>query len=264
MSLIYTPNGKAREYSPLALNIYNGCDFGCKYCYTTIISKNVDSNKVAKEREDFLIKLSRELKKNKYVEQILLSFMCDPYCNNEINGIHTLPLTQYALKQLNNNKCLAAVLTKSGTKCLRDLEVFKSFGNRIKIGATLTFVDEKQSLEIEPNAATPVDRMEMLKILHDNNIQTFVSIEPVIDPIQSLQLMEKTIEFVDSYKIGEMNHFENKFCSNIDWTKFLYDAVDIMRKNGKRFYIKEDLRKFDIDKKLTKEEADMNALNLKY
>jgi DNA repair photolyase len=263
MSLIYTPAGKAREYSPLALNIYNGCDFGCKYCYTKIISKNENSNQVAKEREDFLIKLSRELKKNKYLEQILLSFMCDPYCDNELNGQHLFPLTQHALKQLNNNNCLVAVLTKSGTRCLRDLEIFKTFGNRIKVGATLTLIDENQSKEIEPNAASPAERIEMLKILHDNNIKTFASMEPVIDPAQSLQLIEKTINFTDGYKIGKMNHFESKFCNSINWTNFLYKAVEIMRKNNKKFYIKEDLRTFDIDKILTCEESDMNALNLK-
>lgn len=30
---IYEPSGKAREYSPLALNLYKGCDHGCNYCY---------------------------------------------------------------------------------------------------------------------------------------------------------------------------------------------------------------------------------------
>lgn len=32
MSLVYCPTGKAREYSPLALNVYTGgCDHGCRY-----------------------------------------------------------------------------------------------------------------------------------------------------------------------------------------------------------------------------------------
>ena len=33
MSVIYEPKGKAREYSPLALNLYLECQHGCKYCY---------------------------------------------------------------------------------------------------------------------------------------------------------------------------------------------------------------------------------------
>ena len=33
MSIIYEPKGKAREYSPLAVNLYRGCSHGCLYCY---------------------------------------------------------------------------------------------------------------------------------------------------------------------------------------------------------------------------------------
>ena len=37
MSIIYQPKGKAREYSPLAANLYLGCNHGCKYCYAPSI-----------------------------------------------------------------------------------------------------------------------------------------------------------------------------------------------------------------------------------
>ena len=39
MQTIYEPKGKAREYSPLALNLYDGCDHGCKYCYVPKIKQ---------------------------------------------------------------------------------------------------------------------------------------------------------------------------------------------------------------------------------
>ena len=32
MGMIYEPRGRAREYSPLALNVYNKCDHFCRYC----------------------------------------------------------------------------------------------------------------------------------------------------------------------------------------------------------------------------------------
>ena len=31
--VVYEPRGKAREYSPLAANLYSGCSHQCKYCY---------------------------------------------------------------------------------------------------------------------------------------------------------------------------------------------------------------------------------------
>lgn len=30
---IYEPRTRAKEYSDLAINIYNGCNHGCWYCY---------------------------------------------------------------------------------------------------------------------------------------------------------------------------------------------------------------------------------------
>jgi len=258
MPLIYQPSGKAREYSPLALNIYNGCDHGCTYCYTPLIRRDPDQNKVVQLRNNFLETLERELSKNVFREQILLSFMCDPYSHFEMEN----ELTKNSLAYLNLKKCKVAVLTKGGSRCLRDLSLFKEFGNKIKIGATLTLIDEKQSIDIEPRAALPVDRLSALEYLHDNGIKTWVSIEPVIDPIQSLELIKNSITFVDQYKIGKMNHFEKRFNPNIDWEKFMTDSVSILRNANKQFYIKEDLRAFDSNKILLPIECDMNALNL--
>ena len=77
MPLIYTPSGKAREYSPLALNIYNGCDHGCTYCYTCLIKRSADTNKVVQIRNEFIKKLESELCKSEHKEQIWTKFLYD-------------------------------------------------------------------------------------------------------------------------------------------------------------------------------------------
>lgn len=258
MSLIYVPTGKAREYSPLALNIYNGCDHGCTYCYTPLIRRDTTLNSTVHLRENFIETLEKELFKNPPKEQILLSFMCDPYSHANEKYL----LTRSALEYLNLKKCKIAILTKGGSRCLRDIDLFKRFQNRIKVGATLTFTNNKQSIKIEPGAALPSDRIKTLKKLHDNEIKTWVSIEPVIDPVQSIELIESTISYTDQYKIGKMNHFEKRFNLEIDWKKFMIDAVTLLRKAKKQLYVKQDLQLFDTDKFLTVSEKNMNALNL--
>ncbi len=35
LSVVYEPRGRAREYSPLALNLYRGCSSRCVYCYAS-------------------------------------------------------------------------------------------------------------------------------------------------------------------------------------------------------------------------------------
>lgn len=255
MSLIYTPSGKAREYSPLALNVYNGCDHGCSYCYTRLIKGIPDAVNIVKERNNLVCNLGKELAKTNHKEQILLSFMCDPYSKADIS----LSTTRETLSLLLKHGRSVAVLTKGGKRCLRDLDIFKAFGRSFKIGATLTLFDTK---EVEPNAATTSERLETLEILYMNNIMTWVSIEPVIDPKESLQLIKTTIPYVHHFKVGKMNHFEKKFSPGIDWTSFLYSSVDLLRSSNTPFYIKHDLQAFDIDNILTPIEKDMDALNV--
>ena len=41
-----------------------------------------------------------------------------------------------------------------------------------------------------------------MKELHDRGYRTFVSAEPVIDPVSSLQVIKGTLGFCDLYKVG--------------------------------------------------------------
>lgn len=251
MSLIYEPKGKAREYSPLALNIYTGCDHRCKYCYVKCIIGDAQN---PKPRKDILIGLKNELSKTTIKNQVLLCFMSDPYCNLEMK----LGLTRNVLKILVENNIPAAILTKGGNRILRDMDIIKQH-SCIKIGATLTFDNKKDSLEWEPGAALPEERIEMLREIHNNGIKTFVSFEPVIEPEQSLNLIKKTLPFVDQYKIGKWNH--DKRANEINWKDFGNKAVSILRQSGKEFYIKKDLAVF-LDS-LTTKETDFDYLALR-
>lgn len=242
MSVIYKPQGMAREYSPYALNIYIGCSHRCKYCYAPhTLQKSCDSYFGKPEpRKDILKLLEKDLQKNIYTEQVLLSFVGDCYCDSADNGA----TVREVLKMLNYYKIPVAVLSKGGKKMLRDLDLFKEFGNRITVGTTLTFLDEKKSKEWEPYASTPSERLETLKILHDNGIKTFASFEPTIEPEESLKLIKKTLEqdSIDHYKIGKINNYKSADKWQ-DWEKYLKDCVDLLRPTNKQVYYKYCLRK---------------------
>lgn len=239
MSIIYEPKGKAREYSPLALNLYMGCTHNCKYCYapSCIQKKREEYFCSPIPRPNLLKNLERELKKQIPKEQVLLSFVGDVYCNTTDNN----QLTRDVLEMLNFYKVPVAILTKSILKSTKDINIFKKFGDHIQIGTTLTFDNDKDSLEWESGAETPQERISGLKILHENGIKTFASFEPVIIPEQSINLIKKTLDCVDIYKIGKINNYQG-IDKKINWTEFLKNTVEILRKAGKQFYIKKDLR----------------------
>jgi DNA repair photolyase len=236
MNLIYEPKGKAREYSPLALNIYSGgCDHCCKYCYCDSMQKSFGKTWSKDPLPRNLSSLDCDAKKA--FRQILLCFVGDPYCHAETK----YRKTRQALLTLKKHKCSVAVLTKGGKRCLSDMDVFNNWPDgRFEVGATLTFMNKNKSIDVEPGASLPDERLEALSCLHQQGIKTFASIEPVLDPDESLAVIKASLSFVDIYKVGKLNHHE---CS-INWRSFCVDAVNLIRGAGRKLYVKNDLRPF--------------------
>ena len=242
MSLIYTPRGRAREYSPKALNIYLSCTHGCEYCYAPSCRHQTREQYFAKPwpRKDIAKKLAKELEQEAPREQVLLSFIGDVYCETHDNN----QATRECLKLLIQHNVPFAVLTKGGYRCLNDRDLFVAYREHCMVGATLTFDNPTDSEIWEKGAEGPFERVDALRVLHEDGVKTFASFEPVIDPIQSLHLMEITAEVgcVDVYKVGKLNNYK-ALDKQIDWTDFLGKAVEILRGHGREFYVKEDLRK---------------------
>ncbi len=255
--MIYEPKGKAREYSPLAVNLYKGCGHGCAYCYVPNVIKvtrNEFDNQV-EIKKDAIERLEASAKQFAGTDkQVLMSFTTDPY--NILND--KMQLTREALKIFLKYKIPVAILSKGGEKVLKDYDIIKKFGKHIKVGASLTFMNDKDSIKWERNAALPIERMNTLETLHNLGVRTWASMEPVIDPIQSLELIKATIGFVDEYQVGRVNHIKNE----IIWDFFLSEAVALLSINNKEFYIKKDLKEADPDLKLADKHTDQDYLNL--
>jgi hypothetical protein len=142
MSAIYEPKGKAREYSPLALNLYEGCGHGCVYCYARMIrrqSYGVFTN--ATPRKDIFKKLNDDLQKWKGRKDIImLCFMCDPYQPIDID----LKFTRRAILALNRYGFPVQILTKGGMRATRDFDILAQNPSN-KFAVTLTTDDPTES-----------------------------------------------------------------------------------------------------------------------
>jgi DNA repair photolyase len=191
-----------------------------------------------KPREGIVEAVKNQLSCGKYKgKKIMLCFMCDPYPAE----IDTSP-TREIIKLIKEAGANVSVLTKGGMRAVRDFDLY---GEGDSFGSTLTFScttnGEALSIQLEPNAASPASRENVLMHAHDSGIKTWVSLEPVIVPSESLLLIKSTHNYVDLYKVGRWNH--DARANRIDWEKFGNEAESLLKQYGKEYYIKEDLRK---------------------
>jgi len=235
MRIIYPPGGRAAEDGKLAANLRIGCDHGCVYCYAPIYLKiPVSEFRVPRVRPDTLGKLAADARKIAgSTEPVFLCFVCDPYMRCEEHD----PITRQAIQILHENDVPVRILTKGGKRSRRDFDLL---GDRDSYGATLTFTDWMDSRKWEPEAALPHDRIAALSQAHHLGIPTWASLEPVIDPAQTLELIRCTHEFVDHYIVGKLNYQR----SSVRWAQFARDVLRVLHECDASYYLKNDLHHF--------------------
>lgn len=238
-SLIYAPRGQAGEYAPLAANPYRGCGHKCAYCYVPKVLRmsrpEFDSGAIP--RPGFVANLRKDAAKYYRAgstEQVMLSFTTDIY-----NPFDT-SITRAALQVLQLFGLGICPLTKGGARALADIDLFRP--DRDAFATTLTSTDDAFSLKWERGAALPADRMATLKAFHDEGIFTWVSLEPTLDTESSLDIIKRTHEYVDLYKIGRANYLP--MTSTTDWESYTHRIVELVNDLGVKHYIKRDLQRF--------------------
>ena len=239
-SYIYAPKGQAGEYAELASNPYRGCGHKCAYCYVPKVLRMKDRKEFdnsANLRPGFIDKLKKDAAKYQMLNmrgQVLLSFTTDvyhPYDNTP---------TSEVIDIITGSGLGICVLTKGGSRSLRDIDMFRQ--DRDAYAATLTSTDDAFSKKWEPGAAPATDRIHALKKFNDRGIYTWVSLEPTLDVDASLEVVRKTHQFVDLYKVGRVNYLP--MTKTTDWDDYTHRMIDLLTSLGKQHYIKKDLQKY--------------------
>jgi DNA repair photolyase len=238
--IIYVPKDEAREYAPLALNIYKGCVHGCRYCY------GPDTTRVSRERyyaeanakKDVIARTKESAEKYRGDDrEILLSFIGDVYQPMEME----LQLTREAIKILIKNDLRFTILTKGGMRAVRDFDLLEGYP-KARFGTTLIFMHQAFSDKWEANAAPIAERVQAIREARERGISTWVSVEPIILPFQALTVIRKLAPIVDHWKVGKINH-KKELERRVDWRLVRKQVEALLKSLDADYYLKESLRK---------------------
>lgn len=258
MKAIYEPKGAAKEYGSLACNLYRGCGHGCTYCYAPSVLR-MDRQEFynnPQPREGIIEALKRDAKRigDKYKDdalhfacfkenyrdlvephrpEVFLCFTCDPY--QPINKEHQL--TRQAIEILHDNEIAVNILTK-GT--ITDFDLLSKRPDLSKVGVTITGGNDSV---YESHTEPEIFRFWNLEEAKKHGIKTWVSMEPVIDPEVCLAVLGGSVtKIADEFKIGKWNY--DKRANDIDWHKFVNEAIELLEKLGCKYHIKDSLKEY--------------------
>lgn len=171
-----------------ALNPYTGCEHGCIYCYAPgVTHTDLRTWRVVRVKRNIPERLARELPA---VEGVIgLGTVTDPYQYAE----RKFRLTQMCLEVLHERNRRVHIHTKSDL-ILRDLDLLMDMD--VRVGMTITNIDDRVSRMTEPGAPLPRDRLKALKGLVDAGIDCYVLIAPVMSSLEGRErrLLEAVAE----------------------------------------------------------------------
>lgn len=176
------------------INPYIGCPHKCVYCYAEYMRKFTGH---PEEWGDFLdVKTcDAPLRPGKLFRmRVMLSSVTDPYNPYE----KQYELTRKMLKQLAFSQAYAFILTKSAL-VVRDIDILKQMPGS-EVALSFSSVDEHFRQVAEPGASSVNEKINALKILHENGIKTAVMAAPLLPGISDWQaIIAATHPYTDRY-----------------------------------------------------------------
>lgn len=207
------------------MNPYRGCTHGCIYCDSR--SKCYQYTHPFEDievKENAPILLEEKLRKKRQKCMIKTGAMCDPYMHCE----EQLELTKECLKVIDRYGYGLAIQTKSN-RILRDLDLLKSIQNKSKciVQMTLTTYDEALCKILEPNVSTTKERVEALKILNKEGINTIVWMTPILPFINDTkENIEGLLEYCNQTKVYGIVLFQMGVTLREGDREYFYAALD--------------------------------------
>jgi len=147
-------------------------------------------------------------------------------------------ITREALTIMAEHSLPFVVLTKAGDAAQRDFDLYSP--GRDAFAVSLCWVSEDRMREHEPNAGSIAGRIAALEAARSRGIDTWVSVEPVVEETQGVDAVRLACKVADEVRIGKLNHVAN----TTNWHRFANAVADIVCDAGCRYVVKDALRPF--------------------
>jgi DNA repair photolyase len=235
----------------VSLNPYRGCEHGCIYCFARPthaylgLSPGLDFETQLFAKTNAVDLLRRELaQKNHQVSPIAFGVNTDAYqpCEREFK------LTRGLLEVLHECQHPVGLITKSSL-IERDIDLISDMAkkNLAIVAITITTLDHQISRQLEPRAASPTRRMQVIRRLADAGIPVSVSVAPIIPFVTEQELENVLKSAVDAgasaagYTILRLPHEVNPLFQEWLNTHFPERAQRVMNRirdmrNGKDYH----------------------------
>ena len=175
-----------------SINPYRGCEHGCIYCFARPthayldMSPGLDFETRLIARPNAAEQLARELSAPRYrPAPIAIGTNTDPYQPIERDR----GIMRDILQVLNDFNHPVTITTK-GALITRDIDILSDMATRdlVHVGVSVTTLDPVLSRKMEPRAAAPARRIEVIGRLADAGIPTRVMIAPVVPALTDHEL----------------------------------------------------------------------------
>lgn len=175
-----------------SINPYRGCEHGCIYCYARPshaymnLSPGLDFESKIFYKVDAASLLEKELQKPKYVcKPIVLGANTDPYQPVESK----LRISRSILEVLSRYHHPVTVITK-GVLIERDIDILADMAKRrlARVAVSVTTLSAPLKHILEPRAAAPKARLQLIGTLSEAGIPVTVMAAPMIPMINDKEL----------------------------------------------------------------------------
>lgn len=170
-----------------SINPYRGCEHGCIYCFARPshafhdLSPGLDFETKLFAKPDAAALLRGELAKKGYACQpIAMGTNTDPYQPIETHW----GVTRGVIEVLAECDHPLVITTKSD-RVVRDLDLLAPMAAKglVAVAISVTSLDPRIAMTVEPRAPTPKRRLAAVRALTDAGVPTYVNMAPVIPAI---------------------------------------------------------------------------------